>query len=134
MKTVLIADDVSFVRKALRGLLEARGYRVVGEAASGTEAIELYRVLQPTFVTMDLVMPGMNGVQATKTLLSEYPEARVIVVSSMGQEELIADAIRAGAREYVSKPFRETELHSAIEFALSDETRKVPSEGPLQAC
>lgn len=110
MKTVLIVDDIPYVRKALKQILTARGFRVVGEAENGEEAVKLYRETNPDIVTMDLVMPLMNGVEATKQILKVAPDACIIVLSAMMQENLVAEAIQAGARDYIIKPFQTEEV------------------------
>lgn len=106
MRTVLIVDDVEFVRKTLREIFaQSGGYQVVGEAADGLEAITRYAELRPDVVTMDMVMPEMSGIEATRRLCKMDKNARVVMVSAMGQENLVMEAINAGARDYVLKPF-----------------------------
>ncbi|NDG85354.1 MAG: response regulator [Proteobacteria bacterium] len=109
-KTVLIVDDVSYVRKTLKQILTARGLKVVGEAENGEEAIRLYQETKPDLVTMDLAMPVLNGVDATREIIKLDPEARIIVLSAMMQENLVADAIMAGAKDYIIKPFQTDEV------------------------
>ena len=115
MKTVLIADDIPYVRKTLKQILQNRGYRVVGEAGNGEEAVRLYFETRPDLVTMDLVMPRMNGVEATRSILQQDPEARIIILSAMTQENLIAEAIQAGALDYIVKPFQTDEVIKVLE-------------------
>lgn len=111
---VLIVDDIPYVRKTLRQILQSRGFRVVGEAENGDEAVRLYRETQPDLVTMDLVMPLKNGVQATKEILAFDPNARIVVLSAMMQENLVTEAIHAGARDYIVKPFVTDEVVQTI--------------------
>ena len=85
MKSVLIVDDIPYVRKTLKQILSSHGFKVVGEASSGEEAIRLYEETKPDFMTMDLVMPGMNGVEATRAILRNDPHAKIIVLSAMLQ-------------------------------------------------
>ncbi len=119
MKTVLIVDDIPYVRKTLKQILSARGFKVVGEAENGEMAIELYQDLQPDVVTMDLVMPVMNGVDATKRILNINPDARVVILSAMMQENLVADAIMAGAKDYIIKPFQTDEVMKVMNQVCS---------------
>src|SRR5438045_1142566 len=100
-QTVLIVDDIEFVRKTLREILTEANYDVVGEAADGQEATELYAKLRPNVVTMDVVMPGMSGIEATRKIVKMDKTARVVIISAMGQESLIMEAINAGARDYI---------------------------------
>ncbi len=117
MKTVLIVDDIPFVRKTLKQILSSHGYRVVGEAANGEEAIHLYRETQPDVVTMDLVMPTLNGVEATKRIMKFDPNAVIVILSSMMQENLITEAILAGAKDYIVKPFQTEEVLKVMQTA-----------------
>ena len=110
MKTVLIVDDVSYVRKTLKQILTARGFKVVGEAENGEEAVRLYGETRPDIVTMDLAMPLMNGVDAVRAILQQDPEARIVILSAMMQEHLVSEAIQAGARDYILKPFQTDEV------------------------
>ena len=113
-KTVLIVDDVAFVRTTLSEILTRAGYQVVGEASDGAQAIEMYAKLRPTVVTMDVVMPAMSGIDATRKLCKLDKEAKIIIVSAMGQENLVMEAINAGARDYVLKPFRADDILKTI--------------------
>jgi two-component system chemotaxis response regulator CheY len=110
MKKVLITDDASFMRMMLRNILEKNGYEVIGEAVNGADAIEKYRILQPDFVTMDITMPEMNGIDAVKGIKAVNAQAKIIMVSAMGQQELIMDALKAGAKDFIVKPFNETRI------------------------
>ncbi len=116
--SVLIVDDVAFVRTTLATILQAAGYEVAGEAASGSEAIEQFRKLAPDVVTMDVVMPKMSGIEATRKILKEAPSARIVVISAMGQESLVMEAIHAGARDYILKPFSAEEVVRTLEQVL----------------
>ncbi len=97
MKTVMIVDDASFIRYSLKTLLEKNGFRVVGEAENGEEAIKQYNVLRPDIVTMDITMPVMDGVQALKGIRAIDSNAKIVMISSMGQEHHIREAIINGA-------------------------------------
>ncbi|MBS1959890.1 MAG: response regulator [Bdellovibrionales bacterium] len=103
--TVLIVDDIPYIRKTLKQILTSHGFRVVGEAENGDEASRLYAETKPDIVTMDLVMPSKNGVQATKDILQIDSDAKIVVLSAMMQENLVTEAIHAGAKDYIVKPF-----------------------------
>jgi two-component system chemotaxis response regulator CheY len=128
-RTVLIVDDVSYVRKTLKQILTNRGFRVVGEAENGEEAVKLYQETRPDLVTMDLAMPVLNGVDATREILKLDPEARVIVLSAMMQENLVADAVMAGAKDYILKPFQTDEVMKVIHQVIQDGLKAVDAGG-----
>jgi two-component system chemotaxis response regulator CheY len=117
-RKVLIVDDVAFVRKTLSDLLTQAGYQVVGEAADGTEAVTQYALLKPDLVTMDVVMPQMSGIEATRKIIKMDKDARVVIISAMGQENLVMEAINVGAKDYVLKPFSSQDVLRTIERAL----------------
>ena len=119
-KTVLIVDDIPFVRKTLKQILIHQGYRVVGEAENGEEAIQLYRETKPTLVTMDLVMPIMNGVEATKKILQFDPAAMIVILSGMMQENLVTEAIHAGAKDYIMKPFQTEDVARILKQVIQN--------------
>lgn len=108
--TVLIVDDSMFMRNIIEKILKQHGFEVAGEATNGREAVDKYKKLLPDIVTMDLTMPDMKGIDAIKLIKKENPAAKIIVCSSMGQKDFIKDAIDAGARGFVIKPFEEEDL------------------------
>ena len=114
MKTVLIVDDSSLMRRLIKNIVVKNGYDVLGEAENGKKGVEKYKELKPDFVTMDLIMDEMNGLEALKLIIEEDPNANVIMVSSMGQEVLVRDAIVLGAKHFVMKPFDERQVMEAI--------------------
>ena len=103
---VLIADDASFMRQMIREIIEPEGYEVVGEATNGIEAVELFKDLQPDLVTMDIVMPKRSGIDAVKAILEAHPTACVVMCSALGQETLVMEALQAGAKDFIVKPFK----------------------------
>ena len=116
--TVLIVDDSSVARELLRDILEECGYAVAGEAADGVEAIEKYRELQPLVTFMDVQMPRMDGVEASREILSTDPGARILICSSSDRDSLLSAAADAGARGCVAKPFTLEKIVGAIEAIL----------------
>ncbi|MDI9442446.1 MAG: response regulator [Firmicutes bacterium] len=104
-KTVLITDDTAFMRMTLRNVIEKHGYEVVGEAGDGKEAVELYKELKPDMVTMDITMPRMDGITAIKEIMKIDPNAKIIVCSAMGQKPMVIEALSAGAKDFLVKPF-----------------------------
>ena len=103
------------MRFTLRKLLQQHGYEVVGEASNGAEAVELYGRLRPDVVTLDITMPGMDGLTALKAILRMDPDAKVVVCSAMGQKAIVTEAIAAGARDFLVKPFRPQRVLEALQ-------------------
>jgi len=114
MKRVLIVDDSSLMRRLLRNIVIKNGYDVVGEAKNGRLGFEQYKALNPDIVTMDLIMDEMNGLEALKMIIGHNPDANVIMVSSMGQEVIVRDAIVSGAKHFLMKPFDEKQVIDAF--------------------
>ncbi len=117
-KTILIVDDAAFMRMMIKDILTKNGYEVVGEAQTGKEAVELYGKLKPDLVTMDITMPEMNGIDAVKAIKKNDPTARIIMCSAMGQQAMVIDAIQAGARDFIVKPFQPSRVLEAVQKAL----------------
>lgn len=111
---VLIVDDAMFMRVKLRDMLEKNGYEVIGEAANGEEAVAKYQELKPDLTTMDITMPGMDGITAISEIRKLDPAAKIIVCSAMGQQTTFIDAIQAGAADFLVKPFREGKVLEAM--------------------
>ncbi|WP_041716247.1 response regulator [Clostridium saccharobutylicum] len=109
-KKVLIVDDAVFMREELRAMLEKNGFEVIGEAGNGLEAIESYTNLKPDIVTMDITMPEMSGVDAVREIKKNNPNANIVMISAMGQEYLVKEAILNGANGFIIKPFKEEHL------------------------
>lgn len=116
--SVLIVDDSKIVVGRLSGMLKELGHTIAGTAANGAEAVRKYRELNPDLVTMDITMPQVNGIDATKEILAENPDAVVIVITSHGQEQMVIDAVEAGARGYVLKPFKKENIEEQIRSAM----------------
>ncbi len=110
---ILIADDAAFMRMRLKKLLEQEGYEVV-EAANGEEAVAQYAEHNPSAVLMDITMPEMDGVAATRAICQRDPKARVIIVSALGQQAMIVSAIKAGALDFVVKPYEPARVMQAL--------------------
>ncbi|MBP2627283.1 MAG: response regulator receiver protein [Firmicutes bacterium] len=107
---VLIVDDAVFIRLTLKAMLEKNGYQVIGEAANGSEAILKYNQLKPDLVTMDITMPQMDGIAALKAIKKMDPSGKVVMISAMGQESTVKEAIIAGANGFIVKPFVEDQV------------------------
>lgn len=118
-RTVLIVDDAIFMRTMIADILKQAGFEVVGEAATGAEAVEKYRELKPDLVTMDIVMPDMGGIDAVREIIKEDPNARILMCSAMGQQGLVVEAIQAGARDFVVKPFQPSRVVEAVQRLLA---------------
>jgi len=121
MARILVADDASFMRMMIREIVEDEGYEVVGEASDGIEAGDLFRELHPDIVTMDIVMPKCSGIDAVKDILKEHPNARVVMCSALGQETLVMEALQAGARDFIVKPFKPDSVISTLRSVLEKE-------------
>lgn len=118
-KEFLIVDDSLIAVGKLTGMLRNLGYGVAGSANTGAKAVEAYREHNPDFVTMDITMPDMDGIEATKRIINEFPGAKIIMVTSHGQEKMVLDALKAGAKGYVLKPVREDRLGDMIDKVMS---------------
>ncbi len=118
-KRVLIVDDAIFMRNMIKEYLAEDRFEVVGEATNGVEAVEKYKQLQPDLVTMDIVMPDMGGIDAVKAIILADPKAKVLMCSAMGQQSLVVEAIQAGARDFVVKPFQPARVLEAVQRVLA---------------
>ncbi|OGC43345.1 two-component system response regulator [candidate division WOR-3 bacterium RBG_13_43_14] len=112
---VLIVDDAMFMRRMLSDILEKGGHTVCGEASTGKEAVERYKELKPELVTMDIIMPDMSGIEAVKEIKKHDTDAKILMVSAMGQQALVLEAVQAGAIDYVVKPFQPSRVLESIE-------------------
>lgn len=118
MPNILIVDDAAFMRMMIKDILGKNGYTIVGEAENGEKAVELYAALKPDLVTMDITMPEMDGITAVKEIRKNDPKAVIIMCSAMGQQAMVIDAIQAGARDFIVKPFQPDRVLEAIKKAL----------------
>lgn len=118
-KRVLIVDDAAFMRIKLKDILEKNGYEVAGEAQDGNEAVAKYKETQPDLVTMDITMPDKDGVEALKEIKAIDKNATVLMCSAMGQQTMVMDAIRAGAIDFIVKPFDTERVIKALDKALN---------------
>ena len=114
MTRVLIVDDAAFMRMMIKDILEKNGYDVVAEANNGIKAVEMYKREKPDIVTMDITMPDMDGIEAVKAIREFDPKAKIIMCSAMGQQSMVMDAIRAGAKDFVVKPFQPDRVLEAM--------------------
>lgn len=116
---VLIVDDAAFMRMMLRDILSKNGFEVVGEAENGKVAVQMYGELKPDVVTMDITMPEMDGIAAVQAIKASDPNAKVVMVSAMGQQAMVIEAIRSGAADFIVKPFQPDRVLEALGKALS---------------
>ncbi|MDT8900680.1 response regulator [Anaeroselena agilis] len=119
MPRVLIVDDAEFIRFSLRLMLEKNGFEVVGAAKDGADGIMKYKELKPDIVTLDITMPGMDGITALKAITASDPDAKVVVVSAMGREDIIKDAVMCGAKYFLVKPFKEEQVLETVRKVLA---------------
>lgn len=115
--SVMIVDDSPITIRKLSMMLEPLGYFIVATATSGQAAVSTYRTAKPDVVTMDITMPIMDGIEATRAIIQEFPEAKIVMVTSHGQEKMVLEALKAGAKGYVIKPFQEHKIFEALEKA-----------------
>ncbi|MDD5773906.1 MAG: response regulator [bacterium] len=115
---VLVVDDAVFMRRMLTDILTEGGYEVAGEAANGKEGMEQYKKVKPDIVTMDIIMPEMGGIESVKEIIKHDEKAKIVMVSAMGQQQLVVEAIQAGAKDFIVKPFESSRVLSAVERAL----------------
>jgi two-component system chemotaxis response regulator CheY len=117
--TVLVCDDAVFMRTMVSDILSQAGFTVVGEAENGKQAVEKYKQLKPDLVTMDIIMPEMGGIEAVKQITQADPAARILMCSAMGQQALVQEALQAGARDFVVKPFQPSRVLEAVQRVLA---------------
>jgi two-component system chemotaxis response regulator CheY len=118
-KRLLVVDDALIMRAMIKDLAKQAGWEIAGEATNGREAVERYRELRPDLVTLDIVMPELDGVEALRALRQEFPEAAVVMVTAIDQKEKLSECIRLGARDFIVKPFDRDHLRSLFERYLT---------------
>jgi two-component system chemotaxis response regulator CheY len=117
--TILIADDAAFMRSILSQIIEDMEWTVAGEAGDGKEAIAQYQKLRPDLVLLDITMPNLDGTEALKAILAEDPEAQIVMITALGQKDQVLKAIKAGARDFIIKPFDHDRVATTLAGILS---------------
>ena len=115
MAKVLIVDDAAFMRMMLKDIITDIGHEVIGEACNGFEAVELYKSLQPDVVTLDITMPEKDGITALSEIMAINPDAKCVMCSAMGQQSMVIQAIKAGAKDFIIKPFMPARIKEALD-------------------
>ena len=116
---VLVCDDALFMRTLVGDILQQAGFSVCGHAETGAQAVAQYKALKPDLVTMDIVMPDMGGIDAVKAITAAHPDAKILMCSAMGQQALVVEAIQAGAKDFVVKPFQPARVLEAVQRVLA---------------
>jgi len=116
-RTILVVDDAAFMRMMIRDILAKEGY-TIHEAVNGRDAIEKYGEVRPDLVTMDITMPEMDGISALRSIRATDPTARILMVSAMGQQKMIVEALEAGALDFLVKPFQPTKVLATVKKCL----------------
>ncbi|MDR3706833.1 MAG: response regulator [Capsulimonadaceae bacterium] len=119
-KSILVTDDALFMRVMLKTILVGAGYSVTLEAGNGQEALALYRANKPDLVLMDITMPVMDGLTAVKEIKKEFPESKIVMCTAMGQKTMVVDAIRAGAKDFIVKPFQADRVLESVHKVIGD--------------
>ncbi|NLF82410.1 MAG: response regulator [Candidatus Gastranaerophilales bacterium] len=114
MVKILIVDDSTFMRTSLKEILTPQGHEIIGEAANGNQAVELYKTLSPDIVTMDITMPECDGLTALKKIVEMDKNAKVIMCTAMGQQAMVMEAVKAGAKDFIVKPFKVDKVLQSI--------------------
>jgi two-component system, chemotaxis family, chemotaxis protein CheY len=117
-KRVMIVDDAIFMRKVLREILTENGYDVVGEVNRGTDVLEKFKDWKPDLVTMDIMLPGIDGIDAVREIMKVDKDARIVMISALGQDELVDEALKAGAKGFIVKPFIPSQVIDVIKKIL----------------
>ncbi len=129
MPTIVIADDSFLMRKNLRTIFSQAGYEVVAEAGNGKAAVKAYKEFRPDVMTMDITMPTMSGIDAVKEITSEFPEAKIIMITALDQKHMVFQAISNGAKHYIMKPFNVGQVLTVVKSVLEgDDTKNTIQE------
>ena len=118
---VMIVDDALFMRNMLKDIFVRAGYEIVAEGDNGDDALQLYKDNWPDLVTMDIVMPKKSGIEAVQEIIARDPQARVIMVSALGQDSLVLEAVEAGAKDFIVKPFREEKVLETVKRVIEQD-------------
>lgn len=116
---VLIVDDAVFMRDMIKDIFSGDDFEIVGEAVHGVEAVDRYGSLKPDLVTMDIVMPFKSGIEATKEILASDAQARIVMCSALGQESLVMEALEAGAKDFIVKPFKAEDVLAVVRKVMN---------------
>ena len=119
-KTIMITDDAMFMRVTLKNMLTANGYQVIAEAADGQDAVAKYAACRPDLVTMDITMPRMDGIEACRTIKAADPTANIIMCTAMGQKNMVIEALQAGAKDFIVKPFKPEQVLDKIKKLIGE--------------
>ncbi len=119
-KTIMITDDAMFMRVTLKNMLNNNGYQVIAEAVNGEDAVAKYAALRPDLVTMDITMPHMDGIEACRTIKAADPAATIIMCTAMGQKNMVIEALQAGAKDFIVKPFKPEQVLDKIKKLLGE--------------
>ena len=117
-KKILLVDDAAFMRMMIKDILIKNGFAVCGEGQDGVEAIEKFKALMPDLVIMDITMPNMDGLTALKAIKKDYPQAKIVMCSAMGQESMVIEAVKLGALDFIVKPFKPERLLQTVKNVL----------------
>lgn len=116
-RSILVVDDAAFMRMMIRDILTKEGY-TIHEAVNGRDAVEKYGEIKPDLITMDITMPELDGISALRAIRESDPDARVLMVSAMGQQKMIVEALEAGALDFLVKPFQPTKVLETVKKCL----------------
>lgn len=119
MATIMIVDDAIFLRHVLKAIIAESAHTVIAEASNGREAIHMYKIHKPDLITMDITMPDMDGITAVKEIRLHHPQAKIIMCTAMGQHKMVLEAIAAGARDFIVKPFQSDRVLQSIANVLA---------------
>lgn len=119
-KKIMITDDALFMRVTLKNILVANGYEVAAEATNGQEAVDKYAAVRPDVVLMDITMPVMDGITACRTIKSAYPQANVVMCTAMGQRNMVIEALQAGAKDFIVKPFQPDRVIESLKKLIGE--------------
>ncbi|SIT78927.1 response regulator [Pontibacter indicus] len=120
MKRILIVDDSFYMRTMLKNMLTDAGYEIVGEAPNGQTALELAKETNPDLITLDVILPDNTGLDVLKGIKAEQPDMKIVIVSAVGQEVIVNEALENGALSYIVKPFSEEKVLEVVKKALEE--------------